>query len=417
MNWKVGIKVEIVDDDGIWVVGKIVSMEEDEGETWLQVETSFKDQLEVALLDELVRPHVERFPMNATYEEFRAKYKVLKKIGRGSYSTVRLIQRKSDKKRFACKQLAKGQLELEDFIQISNEVTFLQRAKHTNIVKFEEYLSTKRSLFIVMEYCEGGHLFDQIVAKKKFSELEARKVLVQIIHGLKYMHDRKLVHRDIKPLNLMLMSKDWDDLRIKLIDFGFLGELKKNKDETLKTVMGSPNYLAPEIVQNKPYTEKVDIWALGVVMFQLLTGGEPPFISSKGSVKEVMKKIVNQKLEIPKHIKKDISEKAVDALNLLLQKDPAKRPSCDEVLKHIWFRNPAAANKTNFPIMHTKNFRYNHLRQSITRGINTILALHRFVQVAGMEMKQDGSKVVLVNRASVCSVQSAGSETSMKVKL
>jgi calcium-dependent protein kinase len=136
-----------------------------------------------------------------------------------------------------------------------------------------EILEDTDNYYIVTEILEGGELFDRIIEVKKFNEEKAAQILKQVLLAINYMHKNNLTHRDLKPENILLESKDMEKLDVKIADFGF--SCIFDPEEGLDLVLGSPLYMAPEIIQNQVYNEKVDIWSIGVITYMLLSGSNP----------------------------------------------------------------------------------------------------------------------------------------------
>ena len=145
--------------------------------------------------------------------------------------------------------------------------------KHPHIVELREVFDTKKTFYMVMEFMSGGELFERIVSKSKYSEREASDVTKKIASALKFCHDKNVVHRDLKPENL-LYTDHTEAADIKIADFGFAKLIAA--DKVMATACGTPGYVAPEVLNNEPYTSKVDTWSLGVIIYILLCGF-PPF--------------------------------------------------------------------------------------------------------------------------------------------
>jgi serine/threonine protein kinase len=145
--------------------------------------------------------------------------------------------------------------------------------KHPHIVELREVFDTKKTFYMVMEFMSGGELFERIVSKSKYSEREASDVTKKIASALKFCHDKNVVHRDLKPENL-LYTDHTEAADIKIADFGFAKLIAS--DKVMATACGTPGYVAPEVLNNEPYTSKVDTWSLGVIIYILLCGF-PPF--------------------------------------------------------------------------------------------------------------------------------------------
>lgn len=152
----------------------------------------------------------------------------------------------------------------------------------------KEILEDKQNFYIVTELLEGGELFDRLIKLQKFSEKDAAFIVDQILRALNYMHKQNMTHRDLKPENVLLESMSDDKLDLKIADFGF--SCIFDPQEGLDLVLGSPLYMAPELIQRQKYNEKVDIWSLGVITYMLLSGKNPFPGRDK---KEIQAKIVN----------------------------------------------------------------------------------------------------------------------------
>ena len=172
---------------------------------------------------------------------------------------------------------------------LENELEVLFKTDHPHIVKVTELLQDDANIFIVSELMSGGELYGHIIKEKKLSERQAASVIKQVLLAINYMHKQKIVHRDLKPENILISGgKDGSDeaITVKLTDFGFACYFT---DQGMSTILGSPLYMAPEIVKEETYDEKVDIWSIGVITHILITGCPPFFGKSK---MEIYKKIV-----------------------------------------------------------------------------------------------------------------------------
>jgi calcium/calmodulin-dependent protein kinase I len=211
-------------------------------------------------------------------------------LGEGAYSIVRPAISKTSHEKVAVKIINKAGLSAEDEKDLKQEVSILKRLRHPNIVKLVDFFEEPLTYIIVMEYIEGGELFDRIIQKNYYTEKEARDCVFAMLSAVKYIHDRDIVHRDLKPENLLLQSMS-DDADVKIADFGFSSEVN---GENLTQQCGTPGYVAPEILAHKTYGKPVDMWSLGVIMYILL-GGYPPFHHE--NQKELFKLIMAGKFE------------------------------------------------------------------------------------------------------------------------
>jgi len=194
-----------------------------------------------------------------------------KVLGAGAFGKVFLSESIANPAfKVAIKVLNKSKLG-NQIDSIKEEVSILQKLDHPNIVKYyETYIDTKY-LYLVMEYCPGGELFEKIASQKDqlFNESEACVIMEKLLRAINHCHANNIVHRDIKPENIMIGG----DNELKIIDFG-LSKRSKDKNATLSTIAGTPYYMAPEVLEGE-YNYKCDIWSLGVLMYVLVSGYLP----------------------------------------------------------------------------------------------------------------------------------------------
>ena len=224
--------------------------------------------------------------------------------------------------------------EENDMNNINNELCILEILYHPNIVQVYEFYDCYDCIFIVMEYMAGGELFDRIIKMQNYTEKEAREAFKCIVDSVRYCHEIKIVHRDLKPENILYKSFEEDSL-IKISDFGIAKYLISNQGIKMYTGCGTPNYIAPEIIKgNKAYTDKVDIWSLGVLFYVMLCG-YPPFVSEKDE-EDLNDIIVKGDFQFPESEWKGVSEAAKDLIRKMIVLDPSKRLSAKQVLNHEW---------------------------------------------------------------------------------
>lgn len=286
---------------------------------------------------------------------FRSKYSLGGVLGKGTYSVVRKGYDLGTKERVAVKCIDELALSDKDAKALQREVKILSNLRHKHIISFKDFFydSREKMFFIVTEYCGGGEMFDAVVAKTCYSEQKVRSIMFALADAVKHLHDRNITHRDLKPENILLKvshSKgDFSVSSLKIADFGFAYQHKNASDNNfLKTVCGSPIYVAPEILRHhssssssKGYLSKqVDVWSLGIIMYVLLCG-YPPFMVSEnksGSENEkLFEKIKSGKFKFDEKYWKNISVSAKELVTRMLTVDPRKRATVGEVLKHPWF--------------------------------------------------------------------------------
>ncbi len=216
-------------------------------------------------------------------------------------------------------------VEKSDKTRVEREIKILKLLRHNNIIQIYQIIQTRSNLYLIMEYSSGGELFDYIVLKRRLNELEACKFYQQIISGVEYLHKLHIVHRDLKPENLLL---DYNK-NIKIVDFGLSNIY--GKGELLKTPCGSPCYAAPEMISGKKYSGlMVDIWSCGIILFGMVCG-YLPFDDQNNEV--LYKKIANGDYKIPSFV----SDKVKDLIKRILNTDPSKRFTIQQIKNHSWF--------------------------------------------------------------------------------
>ncbi len=179
----------------------------------------------------------------------QARYKLGEILGEGGYSIVKLGISTIDKKKVAVKIVTRAGLSSEDEQSLRSEVKILSALNHPNVVRALDFFEEDKYFYVVMEYLDGGELFDRIVKKTFYNEKEARDLVKVLLTAIKYLHDKHIVHRDLKPENLLMTSKD-DDAGVKLADFGFAVIAE---GFSITNQCGTPGYIAPEILENKAY--------------------------------------------------------------------------------------------------------------------------------------------------------------------
>ena len=263
----------------------------------------------------------------------RNSYDFTKKIGKGNFGKVFQVRNKKTDKLYACKKLSK--LNINNLIKFKQEINILMKMDHPNIIKLYEVFESENSLYLIMEECFGGELFDKILIRidknEMYSEREACAIIKQIVGAIEYCHNKGIAHRDLKPENLLYLKEgDEEDNPLKIVDFGLSKKYDVQKHLTSK--VGSVYYVAPEILDGN-YNEKCDIWSTGVILFILLTG-EPPFNGPENKV--IFNKIKSYKYDFSNDKWKNISLEAKDLISKMLIPQE-KRLSASQVLQHPWF--------------------------------------------------------------------------------
>ena len=257
----------------------------------------------------------------------KATYKIIEFLGEGSFGKAYLAQCDNDNNKYVIKQIPLEGMSDEEKRETFNEAIILKKLDHPNIIKFKEVFlqrKPKPALNIVTEYADGGDLNKKIEKQKKvpFAEAQILDYITQICLALQHIHKKKIIHRDLKSGNIFLMKSGI----VKLGDFGIAKGLQSTWEKA-KTLVGTPYFLAPEIITNKPYDAKCDIWALGVLLYELMTFRMPfnavslPLLSIK----------INRGVYKPPP--SSYSSEIRDLLKKCLTVNPDQRPSIDDILK------------------------------------------------------------------------------------
>ena len=254
-------------------------------------------------------------------------YDILETVGSGAFATVKKVVHKLTNQTRALKIIKKS--EEEDQKNLIREVNILSKLVHPNIMQIFEYYEDETFFYIITEYCAGGELFNELIKKGSFKEIEASFIMKQIFSGVSYIHSNNIVHRDLKPENILLDTEEGKNI-IKIIDWGTARYFDKNKK--MNRISGTPYYIAPEVIMGN-YDEKCDIWSCGVIMYILLCGYAP----FNGETDEkIFEKIKLGKYTFPKKEWDYVSSEAKDLIKHLLEYNPKKRYSANDVLKHHW---------------------------------------------------------------------------------
>jgi tRNA A-37 threonylcarbamoyl transferase component Bud32 len=266
------------------------------------------------------------------YSNISELYEIKGNLGKGKFGQVKLGIHKVSGKQVAIKIINKKYVEDMEFEQIKSEIDILKIAKHPNIIKLYDVFENEKYIYIIMEYCPGGDLFSYIEKRDfKLKEERAAEIVHKLCTAVYFLHQYGIVHRDLKPENILMMDQT-DNADIRLVDFG-LGKML-GPGEKCDEPFGTFSYVAPEVLQEKPYDYKVDLFAIGVITY-LLVAGFLPF-DDENSEKEIARQTVYDPTPYPKKIWDNISQEAKMFVDNLLSKDPEKRMNLQEVLQHSW---------------------------------------------------------------------------------
>ncbi|CAD8046316.1 unnamed protein product [Paramecium primaurelia] len=265
-------------------------------------------------------------------------YSILQKIGEGKFSIVYLCECKKDRQTLAIKIIEKFKLSKSEKLMLAHEVEIMKLLNHSCIVRFHEIIETKTHLNIITEVVRDGDLFDYIIKNENINEQEASLIMSQLFDTLNYVHSVGIVHRDLKPENIMIVldTTKKNVKQVKIIDFGFANFLTNIQTKEGEALCGTTNYLAPESLEQKKIDFKVDNFALGVILYFLLSG-YLPFDSE--FPEDIIKNIIECKYDLQEDFWQQISEDAKDLIKKLLMKEPDERITLQSALEHPWILN------------------------------------------------------------------------------
>ncbi|KAG8373169.1 hypothetical protein BUALT_Bualt12G0143100 [Buddleja alternifolia] len=263
-------------------------------------------------------------------EALKREYRVSEEIGRGRYGVVSRCHSAVTGHCFAVKSIEKRLIQNDavDCQCLHNEAKIMQVVTgHTNVLAIFDVYEDDEFVHIVMEYCGDGDLYERITSRSVFSESEALRVMVPLMQAISHCHHNGVAHRDIKPDNILFNNYN----ELKLADFGS-AEFFHN-GELMSGIVGTPYYVAPEVVAGRDYNEKVDVWSAGVILYIMLAG-IPPFYGE--SANEIFEAVLRGNLRFPRSVFSSVSSEAKDLLRRMLSKDVLRRFSADQVLRHPW---------------------------------------------------------------------------------
>ncbi|CAG7880730.1 serine/threonine-protein kinase ATG1c isoform X1 [Brassica rapa] len=255
-------------------------------------------------------------------------YLVGRQIGSGSFSVVSEARHRVHGTHVAIKEIAMGRLNKKLQESLMSEIYILRRINHPNIIRLIDMIESPGKVHLVLEYCRGGDLSVFIQSRGSVPETIAKHFMVQLAAGLQVLRDNNIIHRDLKPQNLLL-STDGNDADLKIADFGFARSLQPRR--LAETLCGSPLYMAPEIMQLQKYDAKADLWSVGAILFQLVTGTTP--FTGNSQIQLLQNILRSTGLQFPADCR-DLSLDCVDLCQKLLRIDPVERLTFEEFFNH-----------------------------------------------------------------------------------
>ncbi|XP_074507879.1 death-associated protein kinase 3 [Sebastes fasciatus] len=270
-------------------------------------------------------------------EDVELYYEMEEELGSGQFAIVRKCKEKSTSVEYAAKFIKKRRLSSSrrgvSREEIEREVNILREIQHSNIITLHDIFENKTDVILILELVSGGELFDFLAEKESLTEEEATQFLKQILDGVQYLHSKRIAHFDLKPENIMLLDKNVPNPRIKLIDFGIAHQIKAGNE--FKNIFGTPEFVAPEIVNYEPLGLEADMWSIGVITYILLSGASPFLGETK---QETLTNISAVNYDFDEEYFSNTSELAKDFIRRLLVKDPKKRMTIDDSMEHPWIK-------------------------------------------------------------------------------
>merc|ERR1719162_1250710 len=276
--------------------------------------------------------------------------------------------------------------------RFKQEIAIMKMMDHPDIIKLFETFEDHRNIYLVMELCTGGELFDRIIDAGHFTEVQAAILMQQILRAIYYMHENSVCHRDLKPENFLFSSKDpIEKCLLKIIDFGLSCQF--SADSVLTTKAGTPYYVAPQVLAGK-YDHLSDLWSCGVIMYVILCG-YPPFYGETDA--DVLTKVRLGNFSFNATDWKNVSEDAKNLIRMMLKMNPRDRYTAEQALNHDWIKNkaPKATNvnlQTGF-VDNLKGFRsQNKLKKAALHVIANQLNEDQIKNLKQIFVQMDGNQ-------------------------
>uniref|UniRef100_A0A803PTN0 non-specific serine/threonine protein kinase n=1 Tax=Cannabis sativa TaxID=3483 RepID=A0A803PTN0_CANSA len=327
-----------------------------------------------------------------TGRDITAHYDLGRELGRGEFGVTYLCTELSTGDKFACKSISKKKLKTAvDIEDVRREVEIMKHLRnHPNIVTLKDSYEDDNAVHIVMELCEGGELFDRIVARGHYTERAAAAVMRTIVEVVQSCHKHGVMHRDLKPENFLFANKK-ETSPLKAIDFGLSMFFKPG--ERFNEIVGSPYYMAPEVLKRN-YGPEVDVWSAGVILYILLCGVPPFWAETEQGVAQA---IIRSVIDFKRDPWPRVSDNAKDLVKKMLDPDPKQRLTAQEVLEHPWIQN--AKKAPNVPLGETVRARlkqFSVMNKLKKRALGVIAEHLSIEEVAGIkeafEMMDNGNK-------------------------
>lgn len=323
--------------------------------------------------------------------EIADKYELGRELGRGEFGITYLCSDKETGQVLACKSISKKKLRTAvDVEDVRREVQIMKHLPdHPNIVSLKATYEDETAVHLVMELCEGGELFDRIVARGHYTERAAAVVTKTIVEVVQICHKHGVMHRDLKPENFLFSNKK-ENSPLKAIDFGLSIFFKPG--DRFNEIVGSPYYMAPEVLKRN-YGPEVDVWSAGVILYILLCGVPPFWAETEQGVAQA---IIRSNLDFKRDPWPKISEQAKDLVRQMLEPNPKLRPTAQQVLEHTWLQNSKKA--PNVPLGDTVRARLkqfsamNKLKKQALKVVAEYLSVEEVAGIKDMFDMMDTDK-------------------------
>lgn len=298
-------------------------------------------------------------------------YKLGHVLGEGAFAQVVIGEDPISRERFAIKIINKDSYDVREMQFVMREVKIMMKIAHDNIVNTYDIFDSMKHLHLVIEYMEGGELFDIIADQGHLSEQRASQVVREIIKGVDYLHEVGVVHCDIKPENILCKSQQWP-LQVKLCDFGLANFYDKYNNSTMTAMIGTPGYVAPEVIKREPYGPPVDMWACGVVLYVMLSGRMPFY--GRDDI-ECLRRTASGEYTFPDREWKDVSADAKSLVRSLLQIRPERRLTAKAALQHKWLALPQ--NLSNVLLHNDLSGIHSKMRRKFRKAVTAVRTIEQ----------------------------------------
>uniref|UniRef100_A0A3P8UTW0 non-specific serine/threonine protein kinase n=1 Tax=Cynoglossus semilaevis TaxID=244447 RepID=A0A3P8UTW0_CYNSE len=303
-------------------------------------------------------------------------YDIGEELGSGQFAVVKRCVEKSTGTEYAAKFIKKRQSRSSRRgvrkEEIEREVRILQELQHPNVISLHDVYESRTDVVLILELVSGGELFDFLAQKETLSEEEATQFIKQVLDGVQYLHSKRIAHFDLKPENIMLLDRNIPLPRIKLIDFGLAHKIEAGTE--FKNIFGTPEFVAPEIVNYEPLGLEADMWSIGVITYILLSGASPFLGDSK---QETLGNISGVSYQFDEEFFNNTSELAKSFIRQLLEKDTRKPVPV----------NPRQAMVKRLSVVNLENFKRQYARRRWKFSIRIVSLCNHFTRIMKKNQK------------------------------